>query len=601
MRRALLTLFLLLAPAAPAAARWGEVDRAGLGRARPASCLRDAGGGQLALLAQQGGRYGAALYTASADALVPAGRVLLGRALAACPAVAANGSGAAVAAVPVLGRSGRRTRPQRLLAVVRDRPGAFALRTVMASVSPADGAIAPAVAVAGDGRMLVAWQEYLPGSLDGRDRVAVRAALRAPGGAFGPAQTLMDAAGEQAPDVTPAAGFDAAGAATVAWARPLPARRRGTIAGLAAVEAATAPPGGTFGAPAVVTREAQDVATIALAVAPDGRALVAHDGDERVRVLERGPGEPGFSRRAVAGGDAAGALELPAVALAPDGGAVVAWRAAGGTAAMARAGAGAFAPAATLARPDPGFGDGGWTGYAASGGPPAETDDGRLRVAAAAGGRAAVGWLAPAGRSGAPASLRVATAAGGRFAPPVTLGGPVRDAAVAVPRLDHGVPTTAWTDNGVAARRPDGRLHLAGASAPRARPAPPRVTATARPQALFHREPLAVTAHCAAACDVRATIAPRPAASVQEEPALPAVGTAGRDDAGPLRIRVAPAFLNHIAPRGAGGSASWCEWRRRTARTRRARCCGCGSAAARCRRSAGRSACARGARATRSS
>ena len=213
--------------------------------------------------------------------------------------------------------------------------------------------------------------------------------------------------------------------------------------------------------------------------------------------------------------------------------------------AVARAGAGAFAPVTRLQPPsDDGRGLG-WTEYA-SPGPPSDVDDGRPRVAAAPGGHAAVAWLESAGVPGWSTRPLVASSAGARFAPAVVLGSPVRDAGAVLPRLDAGGPGAVWTDN--AADRSAGRLRLAQAARPPARLAAPRVTATARAQALFHSEPLVVDVRCAAACDLRAIIAPRRPASGDEAAPAPAVGNGGRRDAGRVRVRVMPQFWNHVAP-----------------------------------------------------
>ena len=549
MRTALASLLLALVAAAPAAAQWGEAAPAELGRALPATCLRDDGGGAVAAL----GRHdGAALFAVTTDGLRADGDVAFGRRLAACPEVAVNASGAAVAAAPVLA-AGR----QRLLVAVRDRAGAFTLPVELARARSRSVSIEPVVAIAVDGGMLVAWRER--STRPASERVAIRVARRPPGGGFGPPQTVVErAAGRWGADAPVAAGFDAAGTATLAWARPLPARRArgGLVGGLAAVEVAAAASGAPFGTADVVTAEAQEVGTMALAVAPDGRALLAHDGNETVRVLERAPGEAAFAPLARDGGSPERAASLPAAALAADGTAVVAWRAGGAVDAVARAGPGAFARVRRLQPPQDGE-DLSLVGTLyASGGAPVELDDGRPRVAAGGGGQAAVAWLAPPGFPGGPQTPRIVVAAGAAFGAVAVLGSPVRDAGAVAPRLDGGAPGAIWTDNGAVALGGypvgAGRLRLALAARPRARPAAPRVTATARPQALFHREPLALDVRCPAACDLRATIAPRRPASDDEGPALPAVGTGGRRDAGRVRLRVTPAFADHVAPPGGG-------------------------------------------------
>ena len=61
-----------------------------------------------------------------------------------------------------------------------------------------------------------------------------------------------------------------------------------------------------------------------LAVAPDGGALLAHDGSRGVRLFGRPPGAAVMTRVALGATDIED--EYPAVALASGGAAVVAWR-----------------------------------------------------------------------------------------------------------------------------------------------------------------------------------------------------------------------------------------------------------------------------------
>src|SRR5262249_10501226 len=123
------------------------------------------------------------------------------------------------------------------------------------------------------------------------------------------------------------AGVDAAGGTVVVWTDT-----SGTV------QAASATPGGAFGAPQTLATGA--AGTFSLAVAPDGRALVAVPGNP-AQLAERAPGEAAFG----APGDLSSAANDTAVALRPDGAAIAAWGTDGGTApaqAQVRSGPGAF-------------------------------------------------------------------------------------------------------------------------------------------------------------------------------------------------------------------------------------------------------------------
>jgi len=563
LRLVCLACLSLVVPASAAAApRWGEAPPVELGVGEIATCLRDVGGGRVAALADRDGRFGAAFYAVEANGLRADGEAVLGRRLLGCPAVAASGSGAAVAAVGVRRGSRNRLSPARLVVRVRDAGHGFSPPVELARASDPAAVIEPAVAVGADGSVLVAWQERLL-ALGRVERVTVRVARRPAGGArFGPVATLVDRprVGQLEP-VPLAVALDAAGSATVAFARPRPARREGggTVEGLASIEVAIAPPGGAFGRTQRVVESAQYVSTVVLASDPAGRALLAHDGDEGVRVYERSHRAGAFAPGPTAGGSPDASAARPAVALAADGGAVVAWRAGDAVDAIARSGPGGFGPVQRIqaGRDADSFEFGALV--LSDDGPPLDEDDGRLRAAAAPGGRGAVGWLAPRDPLRGPGAARVAPATGERFAPAVVLGFPARDVEGVVPWLGTGGRAAVWAENRTRALGTimypvgDGRLRLARAGRPPAQPAAPVVRVAAPPpeQALHRGSPLRLEARCSATCDLRATIAPRGGRRDGRSPGA-AIGTAGRTGPGSVRLRLDPLSGDHIAPPGGG-------------------------------------------------
>ena len=184
------------------------------------------------------------------------------------------------------------------------------------------------------------WRGRRRGSIyDNEPRMRVVAARRAPGGAFGPAEQLERVGvhvlvrGRRRES-----GIDASGVATVVWARGL---RRTTS--WRRSRAATAAPGAGF-APRRLTGAAISDRP-ALAVAPDGWALVAHNSYGGTRAYERRPGATEFARLASIPGDLI--QGPPAVAVREGGGGIVAWRTdpylpTAGVRAAVRAGPGPF-------------------------------------------------------------------------------------------------------------------------------------------------------------------------------------------------------------------------------------------------------------------
>jgi hypothetical protein len=420
------------------------------------------------------------------------------------------------------------------------------------------------VAAGPDGSAAVAWLESRDAGIRRPERRTLRVARRAAGGAFGAPETLVARHDGDWNAVAPAVAVDAAGATTVAWARARSPRGQRS-----AIEVATAAPGAAFGAPQRIAGRPYDVAGVALAAGSGGRALLAHDGDETVRVYERAPGAAAFAPAPVFTSGAG--ARRPELALAADGGAVVAWRSPGlivlppagdavaaqdadGVKAATRPPGGPFGPERDLQPPADEDGPISAGAYV-TGGRPVDVQRDRVRAAAAPGGLAAVAWLAPSPRFGAPAAGRIAVATPAGFAPATPIGGPVRDVDAVLPWLGAAGPAAVWADNRATAVLlpiPEGlgRLHLSQATRPAARPPAPAVELAARPQALYFRDPLIVDATCAAACDLRATVAPR---ARPRSGALPgaALGAGGRTTPGRVRLRLAPA-AGHLAPRGGG-------------------------------------------------
>ncbi|HEX5621072.1 MAG TPA: hypothetical protein VFX51_21795 [Solirubrobacteraceae bacterium] len=509
MRR--LTVLIFLLAAAPAqAAPLNELPFRQLPRDQNATCLRATGTAS-----------GLAMYAPRAtdvfDGMTMTARVPLGR-LTGCAATAAAG-GAAVLAAPV-GRPGERVRVH---AALREPGGAFGAPAELGAVDPEQASVAAAMAPTGDA--VIAWMQ-------GRgERHRVVAARRRPGGAFGAVEPLTPwrRQGKFSEGWSVTAGMSATGIATVAWALPRPDRRGAEL--LLSVGTAQAAPGGRFRHQALAPK-AQEVNRVALAVAPDGWALLAYDDTSGVHALERAPGADRFSVAFVDLPDEeAFDAGMPVVAVRNGGGGLVAWRSSAfqpGAAVVAttRPAAGAF-PAPRTVAPDT-FGDD--SGFGAgtvlvetvggAGAGPVDLEGGILQAALAPDGRALLAWARER-----QAVMRAAVVSGTLatgFAAPVTVSGPLRDVSGVVPLLlEDGRAAVAWTDNATSFAFPvgQGRMHLAVESAP-AIPEPerPRVTVTAPAQRLYDSEPVHLRVHCDRACDVRAMLA----ASSSEPPAAEA-------------------------------------------------------------------------------
>jgi hypothetical protein len=403
------------------------------------------------------------------------------------------------------------------------------------------------------------------GRLDARTRVV--AALRPAGGGFRRPQFLTPwRSGSFAPAAKLAAGMDASGTATVAWAQPIP--DRGNIPALSRVAVAIAAPGGSLGPAQVLARRVQDVGRAALSVTADGGALFAHDGRGAIWVYERAAGASAFdrvkrlrSRRLD--------WENPDVSLAPDGSAVVAWRgseAAGSedVLALSRRGTGAWTGPVALQRSRRGDSTqveayGILIGSSGRPSPPDDSGNTALRAAAGTDGRYLVTWgvqrSLPFGDR--PLAARMAHGqAGAAPSRPETAGCRCRSVNGVVPLgMAGGELLTAYTDNatsvldfGFEFARRAGRLHFAEPGPPGAGAAPPRLTVRPpRARTLGYGNMLRVRVGCDRPCDLRAYV----------------VGGRGRgrgaasgslDGAGSTRLAIKPPIDAHLAP-PSGGSA----------------------------------------------
>jgi hypothetical protein len=279
------------------------------------------------------------------------------------------------------------------------------------------------------------------------------------------------------------------------------------------LEVASATPAGRFGPAQRVARSLGS--RVALAVLPDGRALLAADVPGEVQAFERLPGRTAFARVRL---HADGTAQDLAVALAPDGGAVIAYRNdERSVLASLRPPGGSFGRWVTVVPLARSSGDSLTVSTTSSVAPDDAVGRG-LRAALGAGGEVVLSWVDQArGHLLATAYAAHGTLSGG-MDPPQRLGGPCRSAAAAAPvALADGQLAVAWSDNARALTITSstsplggGRVHLArtrlvdGESQAAPAPAAPRLSARlVGPRALEPGQQLRVRVHCGAACDVR--------------------------------------------------------------------------------------------------
>ncbi len=344
-------------------------------------------------------------------------------------------------------------------------------------------------AVSRRGDAVVAWSESqeLNRGLGARIRVA----RRTPGGALGEPAVLggLHGYGGRAPTVR--AALQADGTATVLWTQESDKEDDLKFAFVA-----VAPPGQPFGPPQRLADAVRR--TPSLAVAPDGRALAVLPEIRDTLVFERPPGGGDFAP--VATVDPADVLEdQVAVALRPDGAAVVSWADFDSLQVFAirRDGPGAFGPPEPLgAVPEDPYAPALALGF---GHAPGDIGGRALRAAFAGDGRPVVTWGAPRSLGTLDWVTAAAATPPGRVQ---ALSGPLRNAdSIAPVILADGTPAVAWSD---VAPGGDPLLHLAPANALQAPPPPfPRITIGAVTQI---RHGLVLPIRCSAACDVRASL-----------------------------------------------------------------------------------------------
>jgi hypothetical protein len=532
-------------------------------RSAVATCVRATGApgvvGLLGPLERRMSPYD--LLRVSAGGASVAGTARLG-VLDECPAVGADASGHAVVAGAARLRDFRGV----IRAALAEPGGGFGAPVAIATTVRSQTTVVAAVSPRGDA--VVAWTvaryEGRRGPPDGRTRVV--AALRPAGGAFGRPQPLTPwRRSSFFPMAGVSAGMDASGRATVAWMQPI--RDRRNFGGLSTVRVAAAAPGAHFGPAQVLARRVQDTRRVALSVAPDGSALLAHDGQGTIHVFERAAGEAEFAR----------ALRLrprrgfsewqqPDAAIAPDGSALVAWAGAqeegsGDVFVASRRGTGPWtAPAAVQrGREDDSFGETGLILFSSGGGPspPHDSDNTGVRAAIGRDGRYLVSWGAerplPLGdRRLAPRMVQ--GQAGGAPSRPETAGCACRSINGAVPLVAAGGEVLlAYTDNvttmfdfGFEFARRAGRLHLAEPGPPGAGAAPPRLMVRPpRARTLGYGNRLRVRVGCDRACDLRAyVVGGRDRARGVAIETLPEAGT--------TRLAIKPTFDDHLAPPSRG-------------------------------------------------
>jgi hypothetical protein len=510
--------FLLALPATAAAAPFGEPsllpvdDVAGcvVATGAPGELARAAGSGVQLLQASPAGlTVGPTLATDDDDSH-------------GCPLVAAKPGGAAVLSLSA-GEVLEDAAPVR--ARLREPGGAWGPAVEALPGEPGTTALPPAVAVSEQGHALVA--SILSTSSSSGRLVVTR---REPRGGFGAPQQLARATARDTFGLISAeAGMSAAGEAIVAWTA-----KRGETMDL---WAAVARPGAPFGAPQRVA-DALDSARFDLAVAPDGRAMLAFASGRSPATAERAPAE-GFGAPQVLTGAPESFAYDPAVALRSDGGAVVAWTGLYGGPAVAavRDRPGAFGALVRVPGTEPSPFDlvdplfeSVFRFYISAFGLEAFDVVGgfRLEAAITGDGRALLTWgtteVDPDDDGASPRSVTLTLSGGGLERR--THGARLRGSGSVTPVvLADGTAAVAWTDH------VSGRVHLAvEGAADGADPPPPRVRLGAPVRrTLPDGEPLVLPFTCSAACDVRAEIA-----------GSRAVGVASLSRAGGGRLRIQP-------------------------------------------------------------
>jgi len=168
----------------------------------------------------------------------------------------------------------------------------------------------PQIAIAPDGTATAVWRRF-----NGTNEI-IQAATRPPGGSFGAAVNLS-AAGQNA--FQPQIAFAPDGTATAIW--------RGSNGTNDIIQAATRPPGGSFGAAVNLSATGQDAFGPQIAIAPDGVATaVWYRSNGSNEIIQGATRPPGGSFGAAVDLSAAGQNAFqPQIAFAPDGAATAVW------------------------------------------------------------------------------------------------------------------------------------------------------------------------------------------------------------------------------------------------------------------------------------
>lgn len=412
-------------------------------------------------------------------------------------------------------------------------------------------------AVSPRGEVLLAWAQQR-GYLQHRVQQRIVTRRIAPGGILGPLQGLSP--WQRDDNESLATAYDGAGNATVAWSQPIPAR--GRAGDLYKLQVASGAEGGPLGPATTVVPAVQEPQTLALAVAPNGRALLAHDGSAGIGIFERPALGGAFERRRVPGlRDDRGAT--PGVALLDDGGGLITWRDQsygeqdeGRVWISVRPPGVGFGRARIVdARMPPRDRSTSSLFFTSETKAPLDGANLRLRTALAPDGRFSLAWTR---RPGSPfgddpvVARAVAGSLGGALGRATTISCRCRTVNGVAALTVGGEPAAAFTDNrsnGVFGRfelpSRAGRLHLWTASAPYPRSRTPRLTVTApRRQVLRWRDPLRLRARCSSACDLRGTLAQRPRRGER----LRALGTASLSHAGTTWLSLRSEYGTPLMP-----------------------------------------------------
>jgi len=506
IRLPLALLILAVLPAAADAAPFGELPVQPV--AFPARCLRATGApGEVVRWAPEGAEF----LQATASGFGAPVKVALGDAEIRCPvAVAQPGGAAAVVAQVDLGDDFG------LAFAARDPGGGWGpVQTITEPLyHDLDDAVA---AVDARGDAVVAWTDKF--DQDDRDVARVLVMRRPAGGTFGPPQELQASTPYRVDAPRVALGMQDDGTVLALWNRDDPPNDEHKVALFA-----TAAPGAPFGSPQQVASNVQ-FGEFSLTVAPDGRALAVIRERGHTRVLERPPG--GLFARVAEFSDTFTLFGIPAVALRPDGAAVVAWQDISHVEVFAirRNGPGPFGRRERVGgKPQSPYGP---ELPAVDETAPTDIDGRGVRAAFAGDGRPVLTWAEGSTQGTLDWAKAMVATPGDVHA----VSGPLRDADAITPViLADGTPAVAWSD----LSGHDARIHLAIEGAAAA-PEPPAPRVTLGHVVRIHGG-LALPFSCSAACDVRATVP----VSVSGTRSLPAAGSGSVPivpDSGPISLR----------------------------------------------------------------